>query len=71
MARTTFRWYAVNDLLVDVALTDLAYDGGWPATRLQRRTAAASALTGRAVPYVHVFVTGTFPGRSKQLPSNP
>lgn len=63
---------AVGDLLIDVALTDLTYDGG-----LARHTLAAP--DGRSVsleqdetcPYVHVFVTDTFPGRSKAVAIEP
>ena len=63
---------AVNDLLIDVALTDLAYDGG-----VARHT--LTAPDGRSVsleqdelsPYVHVFVTDTFPGRSKAVAIEP
>lgn len=62
----------VNDLLIDVALTDLAYDGG-----VARHT--LTAPDGRSVsleqdelsPYVHVFVTDTFPGRSKAVAIEP
>ncbi len=63
---------AVGDLLIDVALTDLTYDGG-----LARHT--LTAPDGRSVsleqdetcPYVHVFVTDTFPGRSKAVAIEP
>lgn len=63
---------AVGDLLIDVALTDLKYDGG-----LARHT--LTAPDGRSVsleqdetcPYVHVFVTDTFPGRSKAVAIEP
>ncbi|NQD89943.1 aldose 1-epimerase family protein [Paenarthrobacter sp. CM16] len=63
---------AVGDLLIDVALTDLTYDGG-----VARHT--LSAPDGRSVsleqdetsPYVHVFVTDTFPGRSKAVAIEP
>ncbi|ASN19420.1 aldose epimerase [Arthrobacter sp. YN] len=63
---------AVDDLLIDVALTDLAFDGG-----VARHT--LTAPDGRSVsleqdelsPYVHVFVTDTFPGRSKAVAIEP
>ncbi len=62
----------VGGLLVDVALTDLAFDGG-----MARHT--LSAPDGRSVSleqdenckYVHVFVTDTFPGRSKAVAIEP
>lgn len=66
------RGAAVGDLLVDVALTDLAFDGG-----IARHT--LTAPDGRSVSleqdencgYVHVFVTDTFPGRSKAVAIEP
>ncbi|PRB34854.1 aldose epimerase [Arthrobacter sp. MYb23] len=62
----------VGSLLVDVALTDLAFDGG-----MARHT--LTAPDGRSVSleqdesclYVHVFVTDTFPGRSKAVAIEP
>jgi aldose 1-epimerase len=62
----------VGTLLVDVALTDLTFDGG-----MARHT--LSAPDGRSVSleqdesckYVHVFVTDTFPGRSKAVALEP
>ncbi|MBT2584604.1 aldose 1-epimerase family protein [Arthrobacter sp. ISL-95] len=62
----------VGSLLVDVALTDLTFDGG-----MARHT--LSAPDGRSVSleqdesckYVHVFVTDTFPGRSKAVALEP
>jgi aldose 1-epimerase len=62
----------VGDLEVDVALTDLAFDGG-----LARHTLAAS--DGRSVTlwqdetcgYVHVFVTTQLPGRPKAVAIEP
>ncbi len=63
---------AVGILLIDVALTDLTYDGG-----VARHT--LTAPDGRSVSleqdeycqYVHVFVTDTFPGRSKAVAIEP
>lgn len=63
---------AVGSLLVDVALTDLSFDGG-----VARQT--LTAPDGRSVSlvqdencqYVHVFVTDTFPGRSKAVAIEP
>ncbi|MFF1827881.1 aldose 1-epimerase family protein [Paenarthrobacter sp. NPDC058040] len=63
---------AVASLDIDVAFTDLAYDGG-----MARHT--LSAADGRSVSlvqdqncqYVHVFVTDTFPGRSKAVALEP
>ncbi|WP_429387268.1 aldose 1-epimerase family protein [Paenarthrobacter sp. TE4293] len=63
---------SVGNLLIDVALTDLAYDGG-----VARHT--LTAPDGRSVSleqdencqYVHVFVTDTFPGRSKAVALEP
>ncbi|WP_238703462.1 aldose 1-epimerase family protein [Arthrobacter sp. TS-15] len=62
----------VGGLLVDVALTDLAFDGGSARHTL-------TAPDGRSVSleqdencqYVHVFVTDTFPGRSKAVALEP
>ena len=62
----------VGSLLVDVALTDLRFDGGTARHTL-------SAPDGRSVSleqdesclYVHVFVTDTFPGRSKAVALEP
>ncbi|MFJ5955506.1 aldose 1-epimerase family protein [Paenarthrobacter sp. NPDC092416] len=63
---------SVGSLDVDVALTDLTFDGG-----MARHT--LSAPDGRSVSleqdvscqYVHVFVTDTFPGRSKAVAIEP
>ncbi len=63
---------SVGGLDVDVAFTDLEFDGG-----LARQT--LSAPDGRSVSlvqdencaYVHVFVTDTFPGRSKAVAIEP
>jgi aldose 1-epimerase len=62
----------VGDLDVDVALTDLRFDGG-----IARHT--LSAADGRSVslwqdetcPFVHVFVTRQFPGRRKAVAIEP
>ncbi|MBT2555106.1 aldose 1-epimerase family protein [Arthrobacter sp. ISL-5] len=62
----------VEDLDVDVALTDLRFDGG-----IARHT--LSAADGRSVslwqdetcPFVHVFVTREFPGRPKAVAMEP
>ena len=62
----------VGDLDVDVALTDLQFDGG-----IARHT--LSAADGRSVslwqdetcPFVHVFVTREFPGRPKAVAIEP
>jgi aldose 1-epimerase len=63
---------SVGGLDVDVAFTDLEFDGG-----IARQT--LSAPDGRSVSlvqdencaYVHVFVTDTFPGRSKAVAIEP
>jgi aldose 1-epimerase len=63
---------AVGNLLIDVALTDLTFDGGTARHTL-------TAPDGRSVSleqddscrYVHVFVTDTFPGRSKAVAIEP
>lgn len=63
---------AVSGLDIDVAFTDLAYDGGTARHTL-------SAADGRSVSlvqdencqYVHVFVTDNFPGRSKAVALEP
>ncbi len=63
---------AVADLDIDVAYTDLVFDGGVARHVL-------SAPDGRRVTleqdegcgYVHVFVTGNFPGRSKAVAIEP
>lgn len=63
---------ALGSLDIDVALTDLTFDGG-----VARQT--LTAPDGRSVsleqdkncPYVHVFVTDTFPGRSKVVAIEP
>ncbi|QSZ48169.1 aldose epimerase [Arthrobacter sp. D5-1] len=63
---------AVNDLLVDVALTDLAYDGGVARHTLTAPDGRSVSLEQDEVsPYVHVFVTDTFPGRSKAVALEP
>jgi aldose 1-epimerase len=62
----------VGGLDVDVAFTDLGFDGG-----IARQT--LSAPDGRSVSleqdescaYVHIFVTDTFPGRSKAVAIEP
>ncbi|WP_347110307.1 aldose 1-epimerase family protein [Paenarthrobacter sp. S56] len=62
----------VGSLDLDVAFTDLAFDDGWARHVL-------SAPDGRSVSlvqdgncrYVHVFVTDTFPGRSKAVALEP
>ncbi|CAH0150120.1 Aldose 1-epimerase [Arthrobacter sp. Bi83] len=62
----------VGDLDIDVALTDLEFDGG-----IARHT--LSAADGRTVslwqdatcPFVHVFVTREFPGRPKAVAIEP
>lgn len=63
---------SVGGLDVDVAFTDLGFDGG-----IARQT--LSAPDGRSVSleqdescaYVHIFVTDTFPGRSKAVAIEP
>ena len=63
---------SVGGLDVDVAFTDLEFDGGIASQTL-------SAPDGRSVSleqdencaYVHVFVTDTFPGRSKAVAIEP
>ena len=62
----------VGDLDIDVALTDLEFDGG-----IARHT--LSAADGRSVslwqdatcPFVHVFVTDKYPGRPKAVALEP
>ncbi|WP_281451399.1 aldose 1-epimerase family protein [Paenarthrobacter nitroguajacolicus] len=63
---------AVGSALVDVALTDLTFDGG-----VARHT--LTGPDGRSVSleqdeychYVHVFITDTFPGRSRAVAIEP
>jgi aldose 1-epimerase len=63
---------AVGPALVDVALTDLTFDGG-----VARHTLAAPDGRGVSLEqdgncqYVHIFITDTFPGRSKAVAIEP
>lgn len=63
---------AVGDLLVDVALTDLEFDGGTARHTLTAPDGRSVSLEqDLSCPYVHVFVTDTFPGRSKAVAIEP
>ncbi|MFK0040972.1 aldose 1-epimerase family protein [Paenarthrobacter sp. NPDC090517] len=63
---------AVGTLLVDVALTDLAFDGGTARHTLTAPDGRRVSLEqDESCQYVHVFVTDTFPGRSKAVAMEP
>lgn len=63
---------AVGDLLVDVALTALAFDGGVARHVLTAPDGRSVALEAdESCPYVHVFVTDNFPGRTKAVALEP
>ncbi|MEV7660388.1 aldose 1-epimerase family protein [Paenarthrobacter sp. NPDC089316] len=63
---------AVGPALVDVALTDLAFDGGVARHTLSGPDGRSVSLEQDAnCQYVHVFITDTFPGRSKAVAIEP
>ncbi|NWL14051.1 aldose epimerase [Paenarthrobacter nitroguajacolicus] len=63
---------AVGSLLVDVALTDLAFDGGTARHTLTAPDGRSVSLEqDESCQYAHVFVTDTFPGRSKAVAIEP
>ena len=63
---------AVGTLLVDVALTDLAFDGGTARHTLTAPDGRSVSLEqDESCQYAHVFVTDTFPGRSKAVAIEP
>ncbi|MGR0158484.1 aldose 1-epimerase family protein [Paenarthrobacter nitroguajacolicus] len=62
----------VGGLLVDVALTDLTFDGGTARHTLTAPDGRSVSLEqDESCRYVHVFVTDTFPGRSKAVAIEP
>ncbi|MFJ6536735.1 aldose 1-epimerase family protein [Paenarthrobacter sp. NPDC091711] len=62
----------VGSLLVDVALTDLAFDGGMARHTLTAPDGRSVSLEqDESCRFVHVFVTDTFPGRSKAVAIEP
>ncbi|MFK0009737.1 aldose 1-epimerase family protein [Paenarthrobacter sp. NPDC090520] len=63
---------SVGSLDIDVAFTDLAYDGGTARHTLSAPDGrSVSLVQDRNCQYVHVFVTDTFPGRSKAVALEP
>ncbi|SEI73213.1 aldose 1-epimerase [Arthrobacter sp. yr096] len=63
---------AVGHLLIDVALTDLTYDAGTARHTLTAPDGRSVSLEqDESCQYVHVFVTDTFPGRSKAVAIEP
>jgi aldose 1-epimerase len=62
----------VGDLDIDVALTDIAFDGGVARHTLSAPDGRSVSLwQDNACKYVHVFVTTTFPGRSRAVAIEP
>lgn len=62
----------VGGLLVDVALTDLAFDAGVARHTLTAADGRSVSLEqDEACQYVHVFVTDTFPGRARAVAIEP
>jgi aldose 1-epimerase len=62
----------VSDLDLDVAYTDLEFDGGVARHMLAAPDGSTVSLWQDAsCPYVHVFVTDTFPGRAKAVAIEP
>lgn len=62
----------VGSLLVDVALTDLTFDDGTARHTLTAPDGRSVSLEqDESCRYVHVFVTDTFPGRSKAVALEP
>ncbi|MEV7607001.1 aldose 1-epimerase family protein [Paenarthrobacter sp. NPDC089322] len=63
---------SVGALDVDVALTDLEFDGGVARHVLAAPDGSTVSLEqDESCPYVHVFVTDKFPGRSKAVAIEP
>ncbi|WP_410549496.1 aldose 1-epimerase family protein [Arthrobacter sp. SIMBA_036] len=62
----------VGDRLVDVALTDLTFDDGVARHTLTAPDGRSVSLEhGEACQYVQVFITDTFPGRSRAVAIEP
>ncbi len=62
----------MGSLDIDAAFTDLKYDGGLARHVLSAPDGrSVSLLQDEACQYVHVFVTDTFPGRSKAVAIEP
>ncbi|XAS67987.1 aldose 1-epimerase family protein [Micrococcaceae bacterium Sec5.7] len=62
----------VGDLDVDVALTGLTFDGGVARHTLKAADGRSVSLwQDETCPYVHVFVTRTFPGKSRAVAIEP
>lgn len=62
----------VSALAIDVAFTDLEFDGGVARHTLQAPDGRTVSLwQDRKCPYVHVFVTDTFPGRTRVVAIEP
>jgi aldose 1-epimerase len=62
----------VGGLAVDVALTDLRFDGGIARHTLSARNGSSVSLwQDEACKYVHVFVTTEFPGRARAVAIEP
>jgi aldose 1-epimerase len=62
----------VSELDIDVAYTDLAFDGGMARQTLQASDGRSVSLwQDHLCGYVHVFVTDKFPGRSKAVAIEP
>lgn len=62
----------VADLDIDVAYTELAFDGGVARQTLQASDGRSVSLwQDEACRYVHVFVTDKFPGRAKAVAIEP
>lgn len=63
---------AIANLAVDVALTDLRYDGGRARHTLAAADGAAVSLwQDEACRYVHVFVSTEYPGRTRAVAVEP
>jgi aldose 1-epimerase len=63
---------SVAELDIDVAYTDLAFDGGVARHVLSAPDGRSVTLEqDEACAYVHVFVTDNFPGRSKAVAIEP
>lgn len=62
----------VSELDIDVAYTDLAFDGGVARQTLQASDGRSVSLwQDDSCAYVHVFVTDQFPGRAKAVAIEP
>jgi aldose 1-epimerase len=64
--------HRVSDLDLDVAYTDLEFDDGVARHTLAAHDGSSVSLwQDTSCPYVHVFVTDTFPGRAKAVAIEP